>query len=176
MVKVPIILQIVGYQNSGKTTLVKKVIECLSRNGFAVATIKHHGHGGKPDIIDSKDSGQHIASGAQYSIVEGNGRLLLQAEKLAWTLQEQIRILESIKPDFIIIEGHKFEEYPKVVIIKEKEDRALLSSLENIKAVISWNNIAEEIQNTYSPISFFNFHDNKGLEWICQYLMKQLNK
>lgn len=44
------ILQIVGYQNSGKTTLMEKLIQALTYEGMKVATIKHHGHGGYPEV------------------------------------------------------------------------------------------------------------------------------
>ncbi|MPU17873.1 molybdopterin-guanine dinucleotide biosynthesis protein MobB, partial [Acinetobacter baumannii] len=43
MGKAPSILQIVGYQNSGKTTLVEKVVYALAEQNMKVATIKHHG-------------------------------------------------------------------------------------------------------------------------------------
>lgn len=44
------ILQVVGHQNSGKTTLIEKCIKELTNHGIKVGTFKHHGHGGKPDI------------------------------------------------------------------------------------------------------------------------------
>ena len=34
----------IGYQNSGKTTLVEKVIAELTRRGLRVGSLKHHGH------------------------------------------------------------------------------------------------------------------------------------
>lgn len=46
MEKASSILQIVGYQNSGKTTLVEKMVHALTEREMKVATIKHHGHGG----------------------------------------------------------------------------------------------------------------------------------
>ena len=33
----------IGYQNSGKTTLVEKVIAELTRRGLRVGSLKHHG-------------------------------------------------------------------------------------------------------------------------------------
>lgn len=50
----PIIVQVVGFQNSGKTTFVKKLLQELSKQNIYVATIKHHGHGGKPDVVEKK--------------------------------------------------------------------------------------------------------------------------
>ncbi|MBU8877442.1 molybdopterin-guanine dinucleotide biosynthesis protein B [Bacillus sp. FJAT-29790] len=177
MVRKPIVFQVAGYQNSGKTTLVKKIIKHLTSSGFAVATIKHHGHGGKPDMIENKDSGQHISSGALASLVEGEGRILLQLEKNSWTLDEQIEILMPLKLDIIIIEGHKHKDYPKVVILRNIEDQHLLSKLKNIKAVLYWDPFKEisSIQSEYSAIPFFEIHDNNGDEWIVSYLQNEIN-
>ncbi|HJV30673.1 MAG TPA: molybdopterin-guanine dinucleotide biosynthesis protein MobB, partial [Bacillales bacterium] len=84
----PMIFQVVGYQNSGKTTFITKILKQLKIEGDSVGVIKHHGHGGKPDVYEQKDSARHIENGAIATIVEGNGRLLLQAEQAMWTLQE----------------------------------------------------------------------------------------
>ena len=54
------VFQIVGYQNSGKTTLMEKVISGAAEKGVRVAYIKHHGHGGAPD---AKDSTRHQQAG-----------------------------------------------------------------------------------------------------------------
>ena len=50
MGKAPSILQIVGYQNKRKTTLVEKIVHALAERKIKVATIKHHGHGGFPEV------------------------------------------------------------------------------------------------------------------------------
>ena len=41
------ILQIVGFKNSGKTTLMQHTIQFLKSYGYTIATIKHHGHIGE---------------------------------------------------------------------------------------------------------------------------------
>lgn len=67
------ILQIVGFQNSGKTTLSEKLIFRASKAGLKAASIKHHGHGGPPDNeLSSKDSIRHHEAGAVISSVEGD--------------------------------------------------------------------------------------------------------
>lgn len=65
------ILQIVGYQNSGKTTLMEQLIKRATTEGLRVGTIKHHGHGGVPMIEASKDSSRHELAGASVTAVEG---------------------------------------------------------------------------------------------------------
>ncbi|MDF2791271.1 MAG: molybdopterin-guanine dinucleotide biosynthesis protein MobB, partial [Neobacillus sp.] len=135
----PIIYQIVGYQNSGKTTIILKIIEFLKNEGIKSATIKHHGHGGRPDILSEKDSAKHINAGAVASLVEGEGRLCLQADEIALTLEEQIRFVEFFRPDIILIEGHKMKSYPKLLILRDENDLSLISDVSNIKNVIVWH-------------------------------------
>ncbi|WP_175477988.1 MULTISPECIES: molybdopterin-guanine dinucleotide biosynthesis protein B [unclassified Bacillus (in: firmicutes)] len=139
MVNKPFIFQVVGYQNSGKTTAVTQIVRGLSEQGYKVATIKHHGHGGKPEVVKDKDSYRHIDAGAIVTLVEGNGRLLLQGEKSEWSLAEKITLISQMNPDFIIIEGHKFESYPKLVLIRKHEDTELLTKLTCIKAIYFWD-------------------------------------
>lgn len=148
-----------------------KLVDCLSRENKKVVTLKHHGHGGKPDIFDEKDSSLHIKAGAYASLVEGDGRILLQAEKQGWTLKEKIELLSFLHPDFIIIEGHKNENYPKAVIVKHSEDLELLDVLNNIIAVFYWNEAIVTKKN--NDIPYMNLHDEASLFWLRDYLIHQ---
>lgn len=165
----PIIVQVVGFQNSGKTTFVKKLLQELSMQNIYVATIKHHGHGGKPDVVEKKDSSEHIHSGAFASLVEGEGRLLLQVEKDEWNVQEQIHILCSMNPEVIVIEGHKNERYNKIVLLRNKEDFDILNRLENIMGFVS----CEPLHiHTHLPIR----NENDTMAWLVQYINKKRNQ
>ena len=53
------ILQIVGFKNSGKTTLMQHTIQFLKSYGYTIATIKHHGHIGE-DITLQEDHVDHM--------------------------------------------------------------------------------------------------------------------
>lgn len=163
MVK-PVIFQIVGFQNSGKTTFVKKVVSELKQRDLTSVTIKHHGHGGKPEFDHDKDSYQHIQAGAVASLVEGDGHLLLQSEKNKWSLEEQIQLLASFQPDIVLIEGHKYESYPKAVLIRRDEDLVLLNTLTNIQVVFLWNQ-----QDLTVHFPTFQLDDPVGLEWLIEY-------
>ena len=67
------IIQIVGYKNSGKTTLMAHAVSFLKEKGFTVATIKHHGHLGNDITLqnDDVDHMKHFNAGADQSIVQG---------------------------------------------------------------------------------------------------------
>jgi len=165
----PVLFQLVGYQNSGKTTSMYEVISRLSADGYKVVTIKHHGHGGKPDIVEKKDSGQHVEAGAYASLIEGEGRILLQAEKDEWKLAEQIQLASALSPDTILIEGYKHEGFPKAVLLRDEEDLHLLEELTNIQVVlIRQPELASMLQRDLSYPVFNTAED--FYSWIVHYL------
>lgn len=161
------VLQIVGFQNSGKTTLLTKIIKAMSSKGLRVGIIKHHGHGGFPDSYDTdKDTAKHREAGATVTGVEGAGMLQLHAlNGEGWTLPEIISFYNNLPLDIILIEGFKREVFPKIVLLRTEEDEVLLEQLENIQAVISWYKPLEtEIGNQ------FHINDeNDYLRWVKSY-------
>ena len=70
------IVSIVGKSDSGKTTLIEKLIAELTRRGFRVATIKHNRHGFDIDH-EGKDSWRHKRAGAVATVVASPGRAAL---------------------------------------------------------------------------------------------------
>ncbi|GHH98497.1 molybdopterin-guanine dinucleotide biosynthesis protein B [Neobacillus kokaensis] len=171
MVK-PVIFQIVGYQNSGKTTFTTKLIQRLTADGIKTAVIKHHGHGGKPDVPNEKDSSKYIEFGAEASIVEGNGRLILQGESEEFSLEKQILLMDFFQPDVILIEGHKSADYPKLVIIKEMADTALLYKLNNIQAIVYWQEDTVRYIQSDMNIPNFSVFDEEAVNFIVHLCTK----
>lgn len=45
------IVQVVGFQNSGKTTFIERILEKASEQGVHLGCLKHHGHGGEPQTL-----------------------------------------------------------------------------------------------------------------------------
>lgn len=169
----PVIFQVAGFQNSGKTTLSLKLIERLSALGLKVATIKHHGHGGKPEVSDRKDSVQHVSAGAAASLVAGEGRIIIQAEQKEWSLEEEIELLTFFAPDVILIEGYKKKSYDKAVIIRNEADLELLQSLDGVKIIFYRESVLAGRLND-SAVPVYCNGDGVGLTWITNYIVKQL--
>lgn len=151
------IFQVVGYQNSGKTTLVEKLIAHAAAKDLRIASIKHHGHGGTPD---TKDSTRHQQAGAIISGVEGGGALHLHIQREEWKLDDILQLYQLFSVDLILIEGYKLETHPKVVLIRTEDDLSLLE-LENIQCVISWINVEKWTAQPY-PI----FHINEETDYL----------
>jgi molybdopterin-guanine dinucleotide biosynthesis adapter protein len=176
LVKHPVILQVVGYQNSGKTTFLKQVLEKLANENFRVGVIKHHGHGGKPDVYEEKDSAIYCQKGAAVSLVEGEGRMLIQAEKSRWTLGEQIRQLLPFELDAILIEGYKHEGYSKIFIIRNQSDFEKVNQLSNIKAIFLRDpSLKEKIKQSISAPCMM-LENEEPISWTVQYIKSQLTE
>jgi molybdopterin-guanine dinucleotide biosynthesis adapter protein len=170
----PVIFQIVGYQDSGKTITMIEVVKLLSSDGFKIATIKHHGHGGKPDLAEKKDSGRHVEAGALASLIEGEGRVLIQAEKSEWSLLEEIKLLSTLSPNLILIEGHKFADFPKAVLLRDEQDLPLLEELSNIQGVFCRKpEVMNKLVNHRSYPAFFK--TDEFYSWIIGDLKQRLS-
>ncbi|WP_052353765.1 molybdopterin-guanine dinucleotide biosynthesis protein B [Neobacillus jeddahensis] len=171
----PFIFQIVGYQNSGKTTFTTKLIETLTARELKIVTIKHHGHGGKPDSLLQKDSVKHLASGATASIVEGEGRLILQADNGHYSLEHQMELLEFFNPDVILIEGYKQGAYPKLLLLREGKDVSLLDKVSHLAVVGYWNEEIKDLVTAKLTVPIFPISDERLLSWISEYIQEQIH-
>lgn len=157
-------LHVVGYKNSGKTTLVTRWVRLLKDRGFSVAVLKHHGHGGQPAMPDSAtDTMQFFDNGADVSIVAGGGAVqLLLNEELEFT---ELKLLATIgKPDILLVEGYKNEQGEKVVLLRDAEDWALLSEMDSIQLVIGCTKSATGISHIMSRLNVEQL-DLWLLEW-----------
>jgi molybdopterin-guanine dinucleotide biosynthesis protein B len=168
----PVIFQVVGYQNSGKTSVITKLIHALKENGINTVTIKHHGHGGKPEVTAEKDSSKHLTAGAIASIVEGDGRLVLQADHFVDNLEDQIKLMDFFQPDVILIEGHKEKNYPKLLLIKGKKDLQLLKVATNVKMIMYWDDAGRDYLQQKTDIPSFNISNDEAINWLVQTLSK----
>ena len=108
------IISVVGHHNSGKTTLIEKLVKELVKRGYRVGYVKHDpkGHG----ITDKKGSDtERIFRIAERVVLASPGRITL------WSRfgDDPLKIAEGFFRDFdiIILEGYKsLKGIPKVVI------------------------------------------------------------
>jgi molybdopterin-guanine dinucleotide biosynthesis protein B len=128
------VLQIVGYKNSGKTTLICQLIKQLSEKGLRVGTIKHDSHELRLDA-QGTDTWKHSEAGAHTVAITSKKKTAIfkqQATPLSYLLTAMP------EPDFILVEGFKHEHYPKILMIKKEDDLPLIDQLSNIIAIVSW--------------------------------------
>ncbi len=156
------ILQYVGFQNSGKTTAMEWTIQQLTEKGYNVIAVKHHGHGGIPDNI-VKDSTKYSDAGAVASIVEGEGVLHLEITNQKWDIEKIHMLLSCLNYDLLLIEGYKQEPFPKVVFTRSERDLDQLQFLSNIHSIIPF---CDQLADKKAYI-------NQLVAWIEQELPKR---
>jgi molybdopterin-guanine dinucleotide biosynthesis protein B len=104
------IIAVVGTKNTGKTTLVTKIVRELVERGFEIGTIKHSHH--NFDMSD-RDTGKHKKAGA--TIVAGTGKETFFTIDGSMDLENVLSMMEFIKNlDFVILEGFKTSKYAKI--------------------------------------------------------------
>lgn len=131
------VVSIVGKSNSGKTTLIEKMISELVRRGYRVATIKHNRHGFEIDH-EGKDSWRHKRAGARTTVIASPLRVAVVED-----IDRDLDIGELVdryirNADIVLSEGFKKNPFPKIEVNRSQMNQALLCSpADNLLAVCS---------------------------------------
>lgn len=130
-----LIVSIVGRSNSGKTTLLEKLIVELKRRGYTVAAVKHSGSDFQLDH-PGKDSWRLAEAGSDAVLLASpHGLAFLRKATTPPTFEDVIDFLGD-KFDFVLIEGFKESDIPKIEVHR-RELGNLISSPEKLFAVVT---------------------------------------
>jgi molybdopterin-guanine dinucleotide biosynthesis protein MobB len=115
----PVAISFVGFSDSGKTTLIERLVQRLTAKGYKVGVIKHH-HGQRDTGIDveGKDTWRYRQSGAAITalIAPDGMTLFLPQENL--TAEEAVeRLARQLPVDLILVEGFKRSSFPKFIVL-----------------------------------------------------------
>ncbi len=131
------IVSIVGKSNSGKTTLLEKLVPELNKRGYKVATVKHDVHGFEMDK-EGKDSWRHRRAGAFSTIISSPEQLALIRDMDHDADLDEIRDRFVHDVDIVVSEGYKKDKESKVEIFrKEVHKEPLCANDDNLIAMIS---------------------------------------
>lgn len=132
------IFGITGWKNSGKTTLIVKLVKTLCARGYSVSTVKHAHHHFDIDQ-PGRDSYQHREAGAREVLLASGNRWALMHELAAEQEPELSQLLPKLSPvDIVIIEGYKLASHPKLQVIRAGNNRDVLpDTVDNLVAVAS---------------------------------------
>ena len=117
---------ITGWKNSGKTTLVARLVENISARGLRVSTIKH-AHCYFDIDRPGSDSFTHRQAGAQQVLLSSNRRWALMSEIGDGAEPELEELLEQLRPvDLVIVEGFKMGDQPKIQVVRPRHNTEVL--------------------------------------------------
>ena len=105
---------VTGWKNSGKTTLVERLVAEITGRGLAVSTLKHAHHAFDVDR-PGKDSYRHRAAGARQVLVASSRRWALMSELRGAPEPPLAELLARLDPvDLVLVEGWKRDRHPKI--------------------------------------------------------------
>jgi molybdopterin-guanine dinucleotide biosynthesis adapter protein len=112
------VIQVVGYHNSGKTTVVKELVKRLKIRNLKVATIKHiHEESFELDTPNA-NSFEHKKAGADLVVISAKKETdFLYTKQLAL-----LDITNKISADWLIVEGFNHFPLPKIVCGKTEQE------------------------------------------------------
>ncbi len=109
----PKVLSIVGFSDSGKTTLMIALIASLKARGYRIGSIKHAAHGFDMDR-SGKDSYRHKQAGADAVVAASAKRVALVKD-----VEQDMAPMEIVDAylsdmDLVLVEGYKRADLPKI--------------------------------------------------------------
>jgi len=119
------IVSIVGKSNSGKTTLIEKLIPILKKRGYKVGTIKHDTHGFEMDR-EGKDTYRHFHCGADGVLISSPKKIaLIKRVEHEVPLDELAERFYS-DMDIVLTEGFKSLDKPKIEVFRSSAHKGPL--------------------------------------------------
>lgn len=118
---------VTGWKNTGKTTLMERLVAEFVSRGLRVSTVKHAHHDTEIDH-EGRDSYRHRIAGACEVILSSPRR---------WAIMHELRdtpeplladLLTKLTPvDLVLIEGYKRAGHPKIEAYRAAAGRELLA-------------------------------------------------
>lgn len=127
----------VGRQNSGKTTLIEKLIAALASRDLRVATVKHHSHTGFEFDVEGKDSHRHRQAGSIHAVIAAPDQIAsvrrakyeVSVQQIIDVMTFEAHILNDI-PHLILVEGYRQEKLPTVELFRANNPKDAQRELE----------------------------------------------
>ena len=164
----PPLFGVVGWKNSGKTTLMVGLVSELTRRRYAVSVIKH-AHASFEIDHAGRDSFKLREAGACQVALSSPRRFALMCELRDAPEMPFEEVLNYVgSGDLVLIEGYKREAFPKIEIRREgaASREALHGKVPQIVAIASDYPDAER-----DPLPSFHLENIAGMaDFIVAYL------
>ncbi|MFH1560185.1 MAG: molybdopterin-guanine dinucleotide biosynthesis protein B [Chloroflexota bacterium] len=137
-------IAVVGYSDTGKTTVASSLVQTLVARGYRIAAVKHCPHGHKVDR-PSTDSARLFAAGADKVVATSPGLLTsMEVTQVDTSLEAIVASLESsdYSYDLVVAEGFKGSSAPKILVMGEEH---LSPSPQNVIAIIGDHKTAGKV-------------------------------
>ncbi len=161
----PKLVSFVGRSNSGKTTLLTKIIPLLKKQGLSIGTIKNTHHDVEFDV-PGKDSWKYRDSGSDRTLVSSGKKIAIFAESNYQSSLNELAATWFDDMDLVISEGFKNEKCLKIEVVRSANNKSPLyqESIFEIDAIVT-----DIALDTTLPTFHFDELDSI-VNWICKTL------
>lgn len=111
---------VIGWKNTGKTTLTERLVSTFTHRGYRVSTIKHTHHDVDIDTPGT-DSYRHRVAGAHEVLLASGPRWALMHESIRESSEEpsvEVLLARLAPVDLVLVEGYKHSQHPRLEVYR----------------------------------------------------------
>lgn len=150
------VVSVVGKSDSGKTTLMERLIGALTDRGYRVGSVKHHVHDFDIDV-PGKDSWRHGRAGAHVTLVSSPSKLgMVRQMDHEASLEELLGYAGDI--DILLTEGYRRAGSTRIEVSRRARSTELVCGPSELFALVTDN---PEVHCDGVPV--FGLDDAAGL-------------
>lgn len=172
MKKQPFLFAISGIKNSGKTTLITKLIPVFQKYGFRTATIKHDGHDFEPDVPGT-DTYRHFQAGAYGTAVFSGTKYMVVKQQEA--VSEEILAACFPEADIILLEGFKYSDYPKIELMRKENSEKQVCADHRLMAIAADFPVKQKPDKTVPVLDLKNSEEIAEFILDCYFIKTRLS-
>lgn len=161
------VFAISGVKNSGKTTLITRLLPLLAGQGLKVATIKHDGHDFNADVPGT-DTYRHFQAGAYGTAIFSDSKYMVVKQQPHLTEERLMELFPEA--DLILLEGFKTCPYQKIELIRRGNSVKSVCEEYNLTAIAT-DLTPGEIQRTDPDIPLLDLNDTRK---IASHILKHI--
>lgn len=155
---------IIGWKNSGKTSLMERLVAEITARGFTVSTVKHVHHDVDLDQ-PGKDSFRHRTAGASEVVLASAHRFALMREHRG-PEPELPAILARMAPvDLILVEGYKRDAHAKIEVFRREAGHDLIQPSDPLVRAVASD------QRLSLPVPLLDLNNTKQ---IADFILKDV--
>ena len=161
------IIGVVGWKDTGKTTLIEKLINEFNDRNFTVSTIKHSHHNFSVDRPGT-DSFRHFNAGTKETILASEKKWIKFSRQISDPKPNLDFLIEQIIPvDIVVVEGFKSSDHKKIEVLDLMSARKPLYETDKTICGIIINKL--KIQDTILPQ-----FQRDNVQEICDFIERTL--
>ena len=143
------VIGVVGWKDTGKTTLIEKLIREFNQRNLTISTIKHSHHNFSVDR-QGTDSFRHFNAGAKETILASDAKWIKFSTQICEHESNLSYLIKQIVPvDIVIVEGFKVSGHKKVEVVNSISEKKPLYETDKSICGLIFNK--HKIQNISLP-------------------------